>query len=445
MKPSNGQKQLTRTIVLAATISCMILLLVRSWYYSECYGGTDLRNRTVASRLLATPHSPYYYKWSPSDGDYFLDPNDRADRRVNGTSVTPAVLYIVYPLSVLPYKAVRRIWTLLLFLLAGGTILLLTRGNRKTWAYYPAVIILLGIFCSKAWIFNIERGQIYMLYGFLMALSYTSFEQQGRWGKYGSGFISGILILLRPPVLVMGLAFFWHSGRKWLAGNILGFLTGCLIFIMPKPSLWMEYFRAMNDFANHSELNHAVTHKEIDFEKTGRIEGMDNLSTYMSFGPAGLFPVDTYAQLVGKTIPYRYFLGMFAVLSGLLLTIYYRPVNRPAGGDSMFLFGFLLYILSELFIVAPRPGYSLIQWVFPFSIVALRFQRDQVVLSLLVVSLLLYHGFPLENLVPYQPHIAELSFILVLTYVVFYKMKAVQVRQESNRWPAKLPEEREMA
>src|SRR3974390_384676 len=98
MKPDSFPLQQVKWIVLTATLVCLVLLAVQSWNYSERYGGTDLRHRVVASRLLATSHSLYFYKSRPEDGDYYFDPNDKPEFLVNGTSVTPAVLYVTYPI-----------------------------------------------------------------------------------------------------------------------------------------------------------------------------------------------------------------------------------------------------------------------------------------------------------------------------------------------------------
>jgi hypothetical protein len=208
--------RLNKWIVFAATMSFLLLSVARSWYFSEKYGGSDLRARTIASRLLGTSNSPYFYKWKKSDGYYFLDPNQYSNRTVCGTSVTPAVLYTIYPLSVLPYLEVRRIWTILLYLLLGGIFFLIILSHKSQPLFYPSVIIILGLICSSNWLFNIERGQVYTLYTFIFGLSYYLFHTKLRRAQLISGFVAGVLILLRPLAAAIGLAFFGKSERKWL-------------------------------------------------------------------------------------------------------------------------------------------------------------------------------------------------------------------------------------
>ena len=126
-----------------------------------------------------------------------------------------------------------------------------------------------------------------------------------------------------------------------------------------------------------------------------------------------------YFNLSGRTLSLKYSLIIYAGFIAGLSLLFYRIPPESRDSDSLFLFGFLLYILLELFIVAPRPGYSLIQWIFPLYIIALKFQRHGTVLSLMIIALLLYHGFPFLFLFPYQFHLAELFFIVTLLHALF--------------------------
>ena len=82
--------------------------------------------------------------------------------------------------------------------------------------------------------------------------------------------------------------------------------------------------------------------------------------------------------------------------------------------QSLFLFAFLLYILAELFVMAPRNPYNLIQWIFPLTLILLQIRFNHPSFVLLVIGLLLLHNFPF--VVPYQAALAELLFIGVAIY-----------------------------
>ncbi|MDP9043104.1 MAG: DUF2029 domain-containing protein [Bacteroidota bacterium] len=424
--------RLNKWIVFAATMSFLLLSVAKSFYYSEKDGGCDLRARTVASRLLKSSHSPYFYKWKISDGSYFLDPNQHNNRTVCGTSVTPAFLYIIYPVSVMPYLEVRRIWTFLLYLMLGGTICFIILSHHERRLFYPTVLIILGLVCSNNWIFNIERGQVYPLYTFILALSYYLFHAKHRHARWMSGFVAGLLILLRPLAVVVGLAFFRKSERQWLFGNVMGFVTGCLLFVAPNPGLWNDYLRAMQAYSNGSVIDKSISGNLQGPEKSSRIEGMNNLRTYKDFETGGLFPMYIYFNLWGHSLGLKYSLLIYAGIITGLLVLFYRIPCDSRETDSLFLFGFLLYILLELFIVAPRPGYSLIQWVFPLYIIAVKFQEHRTVLSLLIISFLLYHGFPFLFLFPYQFHLAELFFIVTLSYAIFRSNHFISVSRQQT-------------
>lgn len=415
------QIRLNKWMVFGITMCFLLLSVAKSWYYSEKDGGCDLRARTVAS-LLKRSQSPYFYKWKKYDGNYFLDPNQYSNRTVCGTSVTPAMLYIIYPLSALPYPEVRRIWTLLLYLFLGGTILFIILIHKGQPLFYPSVIIMLGLICSNNWLFNIERGQVYILYSFILTFFYYLFHSKLKHAQFISGFVAGILILLRPLAAVIGLAFLGKSERQWLFGNILGFVTGCLIFIAPNPGLWKDYLKAMKMYSDFSIIDKKIPGNSDGPEKPVEIEGMNNLRVYKDFETGGLFPMYIYLNLSGHTLSLKYSLLIYAVIIAGLLFLFYRTPHYPGNSDRLFLFGFLLYIMLELFIVAPRPGYSLIQWIFPLYIIALKFQKYRTVPTLMIISFLLYHGFPFLILFPYQFHLAELFFILTLLCAIFHSL-----------------------
>jgi hypothetical protein len=429
--------RLNKWIVFAATTSFLLLSIAKSWYYSEKYGGCDLRARTIASRLLTSSQSPYFYKWKDSDGSYFLDPNQYSNRTVCGTSVTPAVLYVVYPLSVLPYLDVRRIWTILLYILLGGTLFLVICSHPEKPLFYPSVIIVLGLICSNNWLFNIERGQIYTLFAFIFALSYYVFHAKFRYAQLISGFVIGILILLRPLAAIFGLAFLGKSKRQWLIGNLMGFVTGCLLFVAPNPGLWRDYAKAMKAYSNLSIIDKNTVGKLEGPEKPFDIEGMNNLRSYKDFETGGLYPLYIYFSYWGLNLSLTYSLLLYAVMIGGLLFLFYRISQKGADPDILFLFGFLLYILLELFIVAPRPGYSLIQWIFPLYVIAIKFQKHRTIVSLMIISFFLYHAFPFLFWYPYQFHLAELFFIFVLLYSIFHVLnkKPFSVRFTHYRTP----------
>ena len=414
--------RLNKWIVFVATMSFLLLSVAKSWYYSEKDGGCDLRARTVASRLLTSSYSPYFYKWKKSDGSYFLDPNQYSNRTVCGTSVTPAVLYTIYPLSVLPYLEVRRIWTVLLYLLLGGTFFFIMLSHRRQSLFYPSVIIILGLICSNNWLFNIERGQVYTLYICILAFSYYLFHSKLKRSQFISGFVAGVLILLRPLAAVIGLAFFGISERQWLIGNIMGFVTGCLLFIAPNPGLWKDYLKAMKAYSDFSIIDKNIPANVDGPEKAVEFEGMNNLRTVKDFETGGLFPMYIYYNFSGRILELKYSLLVYSIIIAGLLFLFYRNPHYSGDPDNLFLFGFLLYILLELFIIAPRPGYSLIQWIFPLYIIALKYLKNPTVLSLMIISLLLYHGYPFLFLYPYPFHLAELFFIITLIYSIYQSL-----------------------
>jgi hypothetical protein len=108
---------------------------------------------------------------------------------------------------------------------------------------------------------------------------------------------------------------------------------------------------------------------------------------------------------------------LFGIVLAVLFGAFWRFRKKGVDDENLFLFGFLLLLLSELFIQAPRAGYNLILWIFPLSLIYLRERRNYSLMTILGVALLLFHDFPFNF--RYQGELAEFTFLLILIYSIF--------------------------
>lgn len=395
------------------TAGFLLLTLAKTFHFTKTYGGTDLRCRIVGTRLLATNNSSYFYQWQPGDDVRYLDPNLDTKRIVNGNVVTPATMVAIYPISTLSYPAIRWIWAIAQVLAAAGILLILFRNAGFSNRFLLAIPILLGLICSDIWLYHIERGQMYIFYAFVITVMYAIYVSEWRLNEFGSGFIGGMFIFFRPFAAILGLGFLLHGKMQWIYGCISGFLVGALIFVAPFIPAWKDYFKAMDEYVKENTGQGHTVQNNSNWTPVITIEGSDNLKTYRHF---------TMDHLVLKRFGIKLKNNSSLIIYGIaLLTaafFFFRLRKRISSPETIFLFGFILLFLAEIFVLAPRAGYSVIQWIFPLSLIWIHGRRHLPTVILLVTGLLLLHQFPYK--LPFQSSFAEIIFIGLTLYHIYF-------------------------
>lgn len=409
----------SRYIILGITSVFVMLTILKSFILTNQYGGADLRTRVVASRLITTPYSPYFYKWNPDDGPLYLDPLDVKARKVNGNVVTPAVLIAMYPLSKLSYPVIHMLWTVLLILTGLATVYMMCKNIDSNTTVIASSFMLLGLVCSEIWLYNIERGQMYIFYAFLFAIMYRCYNSTWKYNAFMSGFIGGFFILFRPFAIVLGLPFLLHGKWKWVLGCLTGFLIGCAIFVLPRPGLWQDYYYAMQEYVQEHFAGGPVQASPDELsDKPTMIEGMTNLTEYSDFNVARLETAHQYLKKVGITINETHSLILYAITVLVLGLFFFRLRKKHSTASTLFLFGFLLFILAELFSATDRGAYNLVMWLFPLSIVCVQARYNTPVLIILALGLLFLHHFPYP--IRHQPEAAEIIFLGLIVGFIFF-------------------------
>jgi Glycosyltransferase family 87 len=408
----------TQYLIIFITSVFLIITLAKSLSLTLNYGGGDLRTRIVGARLLSTAHSPYFYKWNPMDTEFYLDPGDQPGRVVNGNVVTPATLYVLYPLSQLNYYRIIVIWNFLQ-LIAGIFVVYLVIKNSSLAAYaVPLAIVINGLICSETWLYNIERCQMYIFYTFIFALMYRFYLSNHKYNEFLSGFIGGLFILFRPFTAIVGLGFLLYWRKKWLMGCASGFLIGCVLFVLPQPTLWSDYFSAMRVYISENTGQRTVNVKVTETIKPIIIEGSTKINEHKVFN---LERLDTLYHLLnrfGYSITNTQSVAIYIILIISLSALFLHTRKETNPVNLLFLFGFLVYILAEQFVLAPRAAYNVIQWLFPLIIISMLAKNDQLITIGLTTGLLLLHHFPFAF--PFQEQAAELIFFALLIYVTFF-------------------------
>lgn len=406
----------TKIIILFLLILLSLLTIILSFYYSNNTGGTDLRNRIVGARLIGKGYSPYFYKWHPSDGEFLLDPNDSPSRLANGNTVTPAVLYISYPLINLSYPRIRLYWTIIQHIAALLLISLMLKRYEGSSRLLPAAIVIFGVFTSNYWLLHIERGQMSIFYALLFALMYYFFTSKWKNGEYLSGMIGGLFVLLRPFATVVFIGFLLKGKTKWLLGFITGAITGLIIFVAPNLQVWDEYFKAIKEYGNECQnKGHTIQNAQIYIQPT-IIEGASNLKKTQNFNIASLSVMNGYIQKSGFDYTYIRSLLTSGIILLLFSALFYNLKNRSSAVD-IFLFSFLCYMTVELFVLNWRGPYAVMEWAFPLFLIVQRGHHRSSLYAILIISLMFLHGFPFYF--RYQNLLGEPLLILIIMHLIF--------------------------
>jgi Glycosyltransferase family 87 len=416
-------KKLTSILLLGALGVCSALAIAMATKYVFSNGGCDLRARIVNTRLLSTGKSPYFYKWQIKDGQFYLDPNDDYAKRTNGNVVTPAVMDILYPLALAPYRDIRIIWAILEFFLSLFAILLVLSNFKWSKSWLAWLYLIAGIIWSEFWVFEIERGQMYLLYVFLFSLSYFFYNKDWKYGHLISGCVAGLFVFLRPFALILALPFLLKTKFNWLSGWCLGIVLGLLLFVAPGYSVWNDYLHAMNAYQNNTTNEPTLEVALRTPPQPSVIEGMNDLKTIMLPQNHALLPLKNYGEMLGIVFNQTQSFLVYGIIVCVLSFLFYKQNRRLNDTSIIFLFAFLLYILAELFSVFPRGYYNLVQWIFPIGILCTRYFQRKSALVLMGIGLLLLHNFPFAF--HGQSPIGELLLLSSISIPIFFPDKIV--------------------
>lgn len=404
-----------KKIVIVLTVVLTVLVVLKSFHYARKNGGTDLRARIVGTRLANnTSYSPYYHQWTPADGERLLDPNDDPSWVVNGNVVTPAVMYMIGPIAELPYKKVRLVWTLLQFIAVAFSLFLLARRTPGKW-WPPLIVVLLSVICSEAWIYHVERGQMYIFYALGFAMIYWLYTARWKYAEYVAGLAAGLCVFFRPTMLIFFTGFLVQRKFRFLAGAAAGVIIAALLFVLPHIDHWKEYSKAMKEYSNAMIGNGTY----IDAKKEAmpaQIEGTTNITQFDYFNGEGLQSLYTYFLKFGIRINNTHatiLLLLVVLVSGCL---FWKNSKRGVSTDKLFLYGFLLYIIAEIFAVVPRGGYNTVQWMFPLFIAWKYISNNQLLLITFITGVLFFHHFPFSF--PYQHDLGEFLCIMITAVIV---------------------------
>jgi len=390
------------------------------------YGGVDLRDRVVAARVLLEGMDPYSFKWSEEYPETLLNPIENPEIPVTRASFAPTVIMLHVPFARLPYSAQRILW-----LFAQWGLLLLTIhlfADTSSDGRRSKLVWITGLFISSTslWRYHVERGQIYILYTFLVALSFWSSCRKWKYSHYLGGFILGFAVSLRPTIIVMAIPFVIFKQYKVFTGLIAGLLAAILICTaIFGISIWSHYLSSMKYFekGNLGELNFAV----YAFPDITVIEGMDNLRS------AAVIPVNNTSLQYIFNEYFKVRIGsptLIALLSFVLLLVsfwLYRNRGADIPVSLIYLMASVLVLITDYFLPATKSYYSEIMWLIPASLLILNADELEHVddRSAIASLFFLLIGIYMNTMVYWEPYCLIISDYCVVIF--FFLISALMI------------------
>lgn len=245
-----GSSSLGRWVAGAALAVLALISLVLDWNLVSDTGSIDFRNRITGARLLVAGEDPYHYKWLPGAPASWCDVYANRALPITKTTVSPAMLLLGAPLAALTYPLAQKAWLLCEWALLGGIWwlwfgLLPDRRIRIAWT-----ALILGFTYTLAWRHHTDRGQAYVLLVYLFSLWLTLSLKHKRETSKWAGAIAGLLIAVRPPLLLILVPFLSLRRKDQWKGAAAGLAAGMVLPWLLNGDCWANYGKAMSEWSD---------------------------------------------------------------------------------------------------------------------------------------------------------------------------------------------------
>jgi hypothetical protein len=337
----------------------------------------DLRNRVVGARLQKDGKLPYFFHSRPSDSLRYTDPVANPDTTmVSNITASPFFHQLLYPVCDLPQRTFSRLWLaieyLILFGIAGMLIRFATSQRQMLLVLNTAVLFTL----TQAWMTHIAAGQLYLFAGFLICSVLCALLKDKKSFSILAGLLAAILVLTRPVALLIFIPFIFQPRKyfTFLASSFV-FLAiyGSTLWISPfQKSLWVQYQQAIQ---KHIVIHQGGDKRVLFLNNTAYIPYLEGFSRDEVFKnikehpilskkfEAGSFFV-IFQNITHHKLPLNILNGMnlFNLVFFSALFFYYGR-KHPPSIVQVFILGFLLYMMAEIWNPITRYQNNVVQWL----------------------------------------------------------------------------------
>jgi hypothetical protein len=365
---------------------------------------SDLVNRITGARLQRERKLPYFYYESAGGYRSFTSSTnlEKEDGIASGNTASPFFHELLYPISHLPWNTLSALWLCLEYLMLAGIILMACGLTDSVSG--KLLMVNAGIFftLTGAWKCLAQTGQNYFFIAFLISCIITGLLHKKKSGIIFAGCCALLLVLVRPIAMMIFIPFLFRARTQPVF--LITFISGLLLYIVfvcctPfEKALWIQYSNAIREHVREQRIADAAS--VPGYVPSSPATGMDasaaagkkeslNANAMVSSENGNVFVI--YRQLLKKQMPSAALYGLFG-LSAILLTAAYYYFLKKYGLSlaQTLLFGFILYLLAEVFSPIFRHQYYTVQWL-PLILTGLLLVRRwrSTVFFLLLLGLLL--------------------------------------------------------
>lgn len=431
MKKNSWQLLLISILCVSTLCWCLYRDIQR-----EKQSGFDLRNRIVGARLQMDGKSPYFYNWKPEHGLRYYDPLPWDTTYANAITATPFFHHLLYPIANLPQRKINGIWLGVqygLFICSMLIAFSFTKNIQRCWAV--AITGMISLFTTP-WFTLIIYGQIYMLFPFFCLLFIFFFRRQnGLIYSFLSGLTAIAIILSRPTMILFFLPFLLLI-NKYSLRQLFAFFTPVLIlsgyFLLNKTerSFWLDYRKAISAHAKeHLSPDHIERNTRFKIVQYTHWEGIDQdaiknekannpVKIKMEFASVKALAFNLFnKKLSGTALSVSFAIVAILLITGFVLKRWKDP---SLDITIVALFGFCLYMISDLFSPVVRSPYYVVQWIFPLLLCASFYEMRNKLFHILLIVGLTLSALDIQQ-IKMRHTLGEAIILLCLLWFCLYK------------------------
>ena len=360
------------------------------------YSG-DLRKRIVGARYMDKGYSPYFFKWNNQyPSEFFIKDESQFPIKQNVVTLPPSYLWLLQPIAKLNFGTIEIYWYIFQYvsLLLIFSLFYCRSDAISTKNFLLGIYSLLLFSCG--WIKNIDIGQSYILFPFLLSILYIAFRDH-RHLLFYCGIFIGICTWLRPTYLLFALPFCFADNKLFFFRGLvlICFLAISQIFLCGHLNIWLDFFKSSSNWLSY--FYHNPSGEGFgNLVMPSVVEGQTDFSITLLPDYLANIPINL-RHFLNISLPGSIFTLIF--LFAVIILIFFFFTNRKIEDPAILLLsGFMFYYIGEIFMWAPKYSYYFVELIFPICLLGYnqkKVNNNTLILLIIGLSLSVFRILPM--------------------------------------------------
>ncbi|MFT3747362.1 MAG: hypothetical protein QM768_03560 [Agriterribacter sp.] len=352
----------------------------------------DLRNRVVGARLQKDGRDPYFYEWKKEDGLRYYDPNNFDSLYVSNITASPFFHELLYPIADFSQRTIKVFWLQLQYVFLFIMTLLSIYLARNLLNRLMIIALSVAFLFTETWKSMTVTGQLYMFMPFLFFLFFYFFR---KFKQLPYAFVCGVicitLILIRPNFIFAFLPFLIIAGMFSVRTKLIFLLpvAGFLLYNVGNSSerhLWQSYFKSVKEHVKFHSGQKMVFKEEAKSPEYNEWEGLNMKAmddaveqySYVGYSENGNFFVLIDNIFYIRLSPaFLFGSSFFLIITAFVIFAWYTKNWGTVPIINISIFGYCLYMISDLFSPVYRHQYYTVQWLMPLLVSGMIFSSKK--------------------------------------------------------------------